>query len=409
MYIKRLSAIAFGHFSIDVLNSSIAIILTVLSGKFDLSISQIGLAAMIYTFAASLTQPLFGMLADYLQGRWLAAISVAWTATFYALAAFAPNYPILVATLTIGALGSGAFHPVGMINAAAAGGHYPTTATSVFFLLGQSGLALGPMSAGLLLQYFDITVGLPLLALTAIPAVTMMAFYLRHPQTIHTDESTSTETSQSAPSHTRQTHDARKTGSQQNVALVMAAFIAVVALRAGTMQSLTTLLPKYFADLGYSSGSYGIMIGIFAFAGAGGTFFGGYLGDRFNRRIIIFASTLFSVPFVFLLLRIDGPLYYVVAIAAGALLNVPHSILIIMAQRLLPKREGMIGGAVLGFMFASGAVMAWLASWLADFVGLGMVLTALSLLPIGAAFAALLLPPTRRQPKTVRVASAAAD
>ncbi|MEZ4674089.1 MAG: MFS transporter [Caldilineaceae bacterium] len=102
MNVRRLSAVAFGHFSIDVLNSSLAVILTVLSGKFDLSISQIGLAAMIYTFAASLTQPFFGMLADYLQGRWLGAISVAWTGIFYGLAAFAPNYPLLVICLTIG-------------------------------------------------------------------------------------------------------------------------------------------------------------------------------------------------------------------------------------------------------------------------------------------------------------------
>ena len=97
-------------------------------------------------------------------------------------------------------------------------------------------------------------------------------------------------------------------------------------MRSATVQSLTILLPKYFADLGYTSGTYGVMIVIFAFAGAIGTFVGGYLGDRVNRRLTIFASTLLSVPFAFLLLRVDGPLFYVVASAAGALLNVPHSI-----------------------------------------------------------------------------------
>jgi len=443
MYIKRLTSIALGHFSIDVLNSSIAVILTVLSGKFDLSISQIGLAAMIYTFAASLTQPLFGILADYLKGRWLAAISVAWTGIFYALAAFAPSYPLLVATLTIGALGSGAFHPVGMVNAASAGGKYPTTATSIFFLLGQSGLALGPISAGLLLQHLDIAIGLPILALTVIPAVVMMAIYLRHPQHIILQEDTAQD-SQTQDSQTQDSqilgnpaqdrasvkdHPAREPKAvaatpsakggvpaptmqrgyghrNYGRSVVFIAFIAVVAFRAATAQSLMTLLPKYFADLGYTSGAYGIMIGIFAFAGALGTFLGGYLGDRVNRRLTIFASTLLSVPFTFLLLRVEGPLFFVVAALAGALLNIPHSILIVMAQRLLPKREGMIGGAVLGFMFASGAIMAWLASWLADFVGLPLVLTLLAFLPIGAAVSALLLPPTR--PRTFTAPSAAA-
>ena len=403
MNLKRLFAVGFGHFSIDVLNSSIAVILTVLSGKFDLSISQIGLAAMIYTFAASLTQPFFGILADYLQGRWLGAIAVAWTGIFYALASFAPNYPLLVTCLTIGALGSGAFHPVGMVNAAAAGGKYPTTATSIFFLLGQSGLALGPMAGGLLLQYVDITVGLPLLALSVIPAVVMMAFYLRQPSSIITDIPTPTAHPKTTPVATATT---RRSGS-----IVVVAFIAVVALRAATIQSLTTLLPKYFADLGYTSGRYGLMIGVFAFAGALGTFLGGYLGDRVNRRLTLFFSTLLSVPFCFLLLRADGWFFYLTAACAGALLNIPHSILIIMAQRLLPKREGMMGGAVLGFMFASGAVMAWLASWFADIVGLPMVLSVLAFVPIGAALSALLLPPTRhtQPPVPVAQAPAAAD
>lgn len=397
MNIRRLSAIGLGHFSIDVLNSSIAVLLTVLSGKFDLSISQIGLAAMIYTFAASLTQPLFGMLADRLQGRWLGAISVAWTAVFYALAAFMPSYTWLVACLTVGALGSGAFHPVGMINAAAAGGKYPTTSTSIFFLLGQSGLALGPLAAGLALQYLDIRIGLPLLATTALPAVVLMALFLNRAMPIHTEESddATADAQVAARTHAQSPPQRSRAAVRQGQVIVFTAFLTVVAFRAATMQSLVTLLPRFFSDQGYPSGTYGMMIGIFSFAGALGTFFGGYLGDRVNRRLTIFVTTLLSAPFCFLLLRADGWSFYPLAALAGALLNIPHSILIIMAQRLLPKREGMMGGMVLGFMFASGAVMAWLASWVADGLGLGLVLSIVAFLPIVSAGSALLLPATR--------------
>ncbi len=409
MNLKRLGAVAFGHFSIDVLNSSIAVILTVLSGKFDLSVSQIGLAAMIYTFAASLTQPFFGILADYLRGRWLGAIGVAWTAIFYALAAFAPDYPTLVACLTVGALGSGAFHPVGMINAAAAGGAYPTTATSFFFLLGQSGLALGPMAAGLVLQNAPIQVGLPLLALSALPAIMLMALFLRQPSS--NKDAPPTPKLTSPPVQMAAKGETNVITRQPRAAFVITAFILFVALRSATAQSLTTLLPKYLSDLGYSPATYGFMIGIFAFGGAIGTFIGGYLGDRWNRRLILFISTLLSIPFTYALLHVEGWLFYLMAALAGGLLNIPHSILIIMAQRLLPAREGMMGGAVLGFMFASGATMAWLASWLADWFSLGLVLTALAFTPIIAAFSALLLPATRAVVTAVHatIAPAAAD
>lgn len=401
MQVKRLSAIAFGHFSIDILNSSIALILTVLSGKFELSISQIGLAAMIYTFAASLTQPFFGILADYVRGRWLAAISVAWTAFFFGLAAFMPNYGWLVACLTVGALGSGAFHPVGIINAAAAGGPYPTTATSVFFLLGQSGLALGPITAGLVLQSMKIETGMPLMALGAIPAVLMMGFYLRQPMMMATPAKVTAQT-------VRQNNS---TQVSHNALLIGIAFILVITLRVTTSQSLVTLLPKYLADLGYQPALYGSMVGIFSLGGAIGTFIGGYLGDRYSRRMLLFLATLLSIPFAYGLLHTSGWLFWPMAALAGGLLNVPHSVLVVMAQEFLPKRQGMMGGAALGFTFASGALMAWVASWAADLVGLAPVLTVLAFVPIGAAISALALPAA--QPRTVAespaVAPAAAD
>jgi hypothetical protein len=62
-------------------------------------------------------------------------------------------------------------------------------------------------------------------------------------------------------------------------------------------------------------------------------------------------------------------------------------------------------------MFASGAVMAWLASWFADWIDLQTVLTVLAFAPLGAAISTLFLPAA---PKTTKVAtpanaSAAAD
>ena len=400
MQIKRLSAIAFGHFSIDILNSSIALILTVLSGKFELSISQIGLAAMIYTFAASLTQPFFGILADYVRGRWLAALSVAWTAFFFGLAAFMPNYGLLVACFTVGALGSGAFHPVGILNAATAGGPYPTTATSLFFLVGQSGLALGPITAGLIFQTMPIKVGMPLMALGALPAILMMGFYLRQPLMT---------TPAKATPPTVRPH--ATTNPARHALVVGTAFILVITLRVTTSQSLVTLLPKYLADLGYQPALYGSMVGVFSFGGAIGTFIGGYLGDRYSRRALLVISTLLSIPFSYGLLHTTGWLFWPLAALAGGLLNAPHSILVVMAQEFLPKRQGMMGGAALGFTFASGALMAWVASWAADWVGLAPVLTLLAFVPIGAAVSALALPAA--QPRTLAespaTASAAAD
>lgn len=382
MFYKRLISISYGHFAIDILNSSVAIILTSVSADFSLTVSQIGFGAMVYTFAAAFSQPLFGIVSDRLHGRWLGAIGLAWTMTFYALAAFSPSYIVLITLLTVGALGSGAFHPVGIVTAAHAGRTYRTSATSIFFLMGQSGLALGPIISGIVLQRLGLA-GLPYIALAMTPAVIMMVLYLRDPIVEDEDHGSLAHVNKAAIPR------------PQVSTLIVASFVLAIALRATTIQSFAVLLPKYFDDLGFTSAMYGTMVGIFVFGGAIGTLFGGIMGDRVERRGLMIVALLLSVPFSLMLLNLQGFVYFVAAFMAGALLNVPHSIMLIIGQDLLPKSKGFIGGAVLGFMFASGAATAWIASWFADRVGLYTVLMLLAFLPIAAAAATAFLPKAR--------------
>jgi MFS transporter, FSR family, fosmidomycin resistance protein len=389
---KRLFAASYGHFSIDSLNSTIPIILTAVATNFNLSVSQIGLAAMIYTLAASLTQPLFGILVDRLRGRWIAGLGLVWMMCFYAAAPFMPNYPLLVLCLSLGALGSGAFHPAGMINSTMAGGHRPTIATSLFFVGGQTGLALGPTVAGVLLQNFGLA-AMPYMALAMTPGALFMLWFLRQPY----EEVAPVK--KEAPADTKvdikESTQAASTNARTKGIFIAVAFVLLITFRSTTQQGFTTLLPKFFADQGYTPAVYGAMLSVLGIAGATGTLLGGWLGDRFNRRMVILISMTLAAFFSFAMLYTNGWVYTLAALGAGSMMNVPHSILIIMAQRLIPARRGMIGGAVLGLMFASGAATTGIGSWVADFVGLPTVLSIFALLPIGAGICALAMPSTR--------------
>lgn len=379
---KRLFAASYGHFSMDMLNASIPVILTAVAATFSLTISQITVAAMIYTFAASLTQPLFGILVDRFRGRWIAGLGLVWTMTFYALAPFMPNYVALVTCLALGALGSGAFHPAGMVNSTMAGQHKPTTATSIFFVGGQVGLAVGPTLSGILLQRYGLS-AMPFMALLMAPGAIFMLWWLRQPY----EEIAPAKKSAPAAKATNTSAAVSSSGW-----FLVLAFILLITFRSTTQQGFTTLLPKFFADQGYSSAVYGAKLSILGLGGATGTFIGGYLGDRFNRRMVVFASMTLGAIFSFFMLQVGGWTYAIVAFAAGIMMNIPHSILIIMAQRLIPARRAMIGGAVLGFMFASGAATTGIGGWVADHTGLPFVLTVFAVLPIGAALCALTLP-----------------
>ncbi len=67
------------------------------------------------------------------------------------------------------------------------------------------------------------------------------------------------------------------------------------------------------------------------------------------------------------------------AFAAGFFIGVPHSILVVMAQRLLPGRQGLASGAILGFTFAAGAVGMGVAGPFADIFSLSSVLHVVAL------------------------------
>ncbi len=387
MNYRRLSAISAGHFAIDVLNSSVAIILISMVGRFDLSNGQIALGTMFYTFAAALTQPFFGLLADRVKGRWLAAAGLTWTMIFFSASSFATTYEGMLGLLVIGALGQRGLSSCGGHERHPCGRDQGRGQRHVYLL------PLWPDRAG---SWDRWRRGWSCSAmgwrgclgwrLAMLPAVVIMVAFLRQP--IHTEH-------EAAPVVPASDGPAPAKPRMQIGWMALLAFVALIALRSTTLQSFTSLLPKFLADQGFTSGEYGRMMGAFSLAGAFGTLSGGFLADKFSRRQVIFVAMVMGGPVSFLLLNATGMNYYLLAVTAGFLLNIPHSILVVMAQRLLPKRQGLASGAVLGFMFASGAAAGAVVGWISDFTGLSVALHAVTLLPILAGLCALTLPATR--------------
>ena len=133
---------------------------------------------------------------------------------------------------------------------------------------------------------------------------------------------------------------------------------------------------------------------------------GGILGDRYDQPKILLWSLLASAPFSWLILDIaDLWIFYPLAFMAGFLVGVPHSILVVMAQRFLPGRQGLASGAILGFTFAAGAVGMGIAGPIADIFSLSSVLHVVALLPVLAAICAFFM--RTRSPATSAMAPAA--
>lgn len=390
---RQLMAVVSGHFMVDVLNSTGAVLLAVLATPLGLSNIQIGTALTAYLLVGSLSQPLFGLLADRFHSRsmLLGAISVAWMGLFYALVALAPNWTLLLPAFLLAPLGSGLFHPVGTASAALAEPERASSATAIFFFGGQAGLALGPFLAGYLTGRFQ-GIGIIPLAILAIIPVALLLIASR---------------AQSGHAH-HIAHATRQTAPRQQIALSMIiAFVMLVAVRSSIQQSYQAFLPKLFSDRGWEPAMFGLLAGVFMGAGAIGQVISGAMADRYGMRVTVIWPLLLSVPTG--LLCFLSPSIWIIFVACavtGLLVGGQHSVLVVYAQQLLPVKQGFAAGLILGFTFACGAIGTWLVGLLADVVSLQTVMVAIPVLGIPTALLSMTLP---GQPRIATVAVPAGD
>ena len=79
----------------------------------------------------------------------------------------------------------------------------------------------------------------------------------------------------------------------------------------------------------------------------------------------------------------------------GAFGGASHSILVVIAQALLPGRKALASGITLGYIFGMGAFSTWTIGAMADVWGLTPVIQASAVVGVLTAFLALFLPATR--------------
>lgn len=348
------SSIALSHLMVDVFNSSRPVLLTYLG----LSESQIALFSALYIGASAVTQPFFGWLSDRIGPRWLATGGVLWMTVFYSAALAFPGQTGLIC-LIIAAFGSSSFHPVGAVQATLRGRDLlrgrDTTATSFFFMAGQLGHFIGPIFTGIILVSYKIP-GLFILALISIPVGFSLMYQLRANQP-----------------HPKVSANTRLRSQTSLIFIVI--LMSVAMLQSWAQANMINLIPKYIKDLGQDATIYGGMAGLFMGGSAIGNVFGGYLGDRYAKRIVVATTLFFAAIPIYIISKIgwSGWLYLLVPLA-GALTGAVNSIMVVLAQRIIPGSMALASGLILGFIFSSGALGLLYAGHLAEVYGFPFVL-----------------------------------
>ena len=349
------SSIAFSHLIVDVFNSSRPVLLTYLG----LTETQIALISTVYIWASALTQPFFGWLSDRVGPRWLAAGGVLWMTVFFSGAVFIPGTGGLLC-LIIAALGSSSFHPVGTVQATLQGRNHlagrETTAASLFFTAGQLGHFVGPILTGLILARLGLP-ALVILPIVSIPIGLALAYQLRanHP-------------------HPRPDHGDGKIRLRASIGFI--ALLAIVAtLQSWSQTNMINFVPKYIKDLGMSAATYGNMAGLFMGGSALGNVVGGYFGDMYAKRKIAALALLLAAFPIYIMSQIGwSPWLYLLIPLAGGLTGAVHSIMVVLAQRIISGGMALASGLILGFIFSTGALGLLITGPLAENYGFPVVL-----------------------------------
>ncbi len=397
---KSFWAISLGHTINDIFTSMGPVLLAFLSARvLPISNTQIGAAVSAQQLAGALSQPLFGYLADRGGPRWQRWLGVGGTLWVVALLlisvtlALSGNFWLMVIPYALAALGSGAFHPVGTAHAAEVDREHAASNLSYFFLMGQTGLALGPGLAGLLLDAANpagaatVTITpLYILGIISLPIIGFMAISMRGAQARPAASATPTPSGQARPA--------------LNLPVKALALLAVVVLlRSLAQPGSVAFMPRLFQLKGWDPSEYGLITSSFWIAsGISGVIFG-QLADRFPRRAVIAVSLLASVPALFFLpVAETKALAFALAIAAGGMTGGSHSVIVALAQSLIPGSKGLASGLTLGFLFGTGAIGSFILGSLSDQIGLDVAFQIVAGAVVIAALLALRLPAgTQRQ------------
>lgn len=408
---RKFWSVAVGHLTNDIFMASGIVVLTFLSATIlPMSNTQIGFAVGMQQLSGAFVQPFFGLRADKTGGRWIGTGGVAWTAFSFAMAILmaivTQNYWLMLIPFVLQGLGSGAFHPVGALHAAELESDRAATNTAYFFVMGQLGLALGPMLVGLLLDganagslipfgdWLGFPAGdsfnanlLPLfgMAALAIPAVIFMFGGVPATRIKPQDES--------SPEN-----EAKKKVNTKRVQS-WTPFIVLglmVLLRGLAQPGSVNFIPVLFQQKGWTASQYGAITSSYWVASAiSGVVFGNF-ADRFDRRYVVMFSLILSAPAFFFLPLVDGTIAFIMAILAGGLSGGSHSIIVVLAQELIPDSKGFASGAILGFIFGTGALGSLAIGVVSDSIGLASTFQLVSVAVFISGLIALFLPKSAR-------------
>jgi FSR family fosmidomycin resistance protein-like MFS transporter len=373
-----LAGISFSHFLNDTMQSLIASVYPILKDSYALDFAQIGLITLAFQFTASLLQPLVGHFTDKKAQPFSLAIGMSSTFFGLLLLSAAHQYAVILIAAALVGLGSAVFHPESArIARLASGGRYGF-AQSVFQLGGSFGTSMGPVLAALIVVPFGQSSIAWFSSIAFLAIVVLWRIGQWYEPQIKARKAAAINPHPDAP-------------GQRRVLIALAVLVLLLFSKQLYVSSLSSYYIFYLIDrFGISTQAAQIYLFIFLASNAAGAFFGGPLGDRFGRKIVIWFSILGALPFTLALPYAGLYASAVLSVFIGVIISSTTSSIIVFAQELVPHRFGMISGVFFGVAFGISGLGAAVLGKVADHTSIAFVYQLCAFLPAIGLFAVFL-------------------
>jgi len=379
-YVTLLVILGLTHLLNDMMQSLIPASYPVLKESYTLDFVQIGLITMTFQIAGALLQPVIGMVTDRHPAPYSPVVGMMFTLSGLISLGFANSYPVILVSVALIGIGSSIFHPEATRMARYAAGGRQGLAQGIFQVGGQTGGALGPVFAALIV----VPWGQPSLAWFAVAALLAMALltWIGSKQRLISAEFVAARERHRKDTAGVPSHAPRTIG----IGLVVLTLLMFTKNAYG--ESFRSFYTFYLIErFGLSISASQLMLFIFLLAAAVGVLVGGIVGDRIGRYRIIWISVLGPLPLTLILPYADLFWTGVLTVMINLVMASAFASILIYAMEMLPNRIGLIGGLFYGLNFGLGGIAAALLGLLADSYGVETVYRICSFLPLAGLLA----------------------
>jgi MFS family permease len=378
-YWGRLAANSSAHLTEHLFNGVIAVVLPLITSSLGLSLAQAGMLASARTLMAGVASFPSGFFADLASRRSLllgTCIAMIGLAT-YGLSAVS-SFPLLMIFMGLSGLGGGGFHPQSLAILSTRYRDRRAFALGVHDSSANLGEVLGPLTIGLLLNFFDWRTTLQIWAIPGLVVGLMYALFGGEGDV--------------AVARGRDYRRALWEDVVKNKAVF--ALVAVSTLRAMGQTALAVFLPLYLLlHLKLTAAAAGAYMSIlFLFAGAAPALVG-WLSDRFGHKLLIVVFSMLSVVAIVAIPYLASGFVLGCGLAAlGALLWALRPVIVSAAMEAAPQH---LTGSIIAFIYGANMGVSFLAPILAGIVadayGLPTALSSIAVFPFAASVLTFML------------------